>query len=636
MAGFDNEVLFAIGERLESSTSQAIDLMQDVATDVSRINHVGDPNNVVSANPSSICHDPVSGFLWLKISGTGTTVWQRIFSEPSAPVVELTGNSGIAVPDGSGNINVITSHSSPIFVGTSSTLKVDFLDATFGNLILGSTVAQTLNPLLAQGLTGIGARALDSVVSAQSSVAVGGGSLQALTTGSFNTMTGANSGHLLVNGGANTGHGYGVLANCVSGASNCAYGATSLELCTGSTNTACGINSLNKITSGNSNIALGSSSGTNYTSSESSNVMIANAGVLGESNVIRIGDQGGGAGQQNASYMAGITSSTVAGSAPVGVASTGQLSSLGFGTSSQVLTSNGPATSPTFQALPARTLVTTYTSGSGTWTINANTVWVEAILYGGGGGGASGRKATSGASNGGGGGGPGEVVHVFGTSSVFTGGLAYSIGSGGTGGASQTATAAGITGNPGNNSTLGNLVAKGGNPGTGVAAGGGLSVGVQGLFQSTVALAGSNGSNGAGSNAVSAGSIALPAGYGVPTGGGAGGAANVVTPQQGGTGGAQVNAAGTVIVAAASGGIDGGTIAGGNGGTPTATGGIMGAGLGGGGGGGLSSGIIGGAGGNGSSPGGGGGGGGGGVTAVGDSGAGGNGGDGKIIIIEHF
>src|SRR5262245_31388500 len=33
---------------------------------------------------------------------------------------------------------------------------------------------------------------------------------------------------------------------------------------------------------------------------------------------------------------------------------------------------------------PGFTLVTTYTSGTGTWNINANTIWVEAYLWGGG------------------------------------------------------------------------------------------------------------------------------------------------------------------------------------------------------------------------------------------------------------
>ncbi len=78
MSGFDNEVLFATGERLESSNSQAISIMQKTATDVSRINHVGNPETFVSANPSSLSHDPSNGNIYYKASGTGTTGWRLL------------------------------------------------------------------------------------------------------------------------------------------------------------------------------------------------------------------------------------------------------------------------------------------------------------------------------------------------------------------------------------------------------------------------------------------------------------------------------------------------------------------------------------------------------------------------------
>lgn len=84
MAGFDNEVLYAVGERLQSSNAQAIILMQQLSSDVSRINHVGDPEGVVAANPSSLSHDPVSGNVYIKVSGTGTTLWSRIPTGPSS------------------------------------------------------------------------------------------------------------------------------------------------------------------------------------------------------------------------------------------------------------------------------------------------------------------------------------------------------------------------------------------------------------------------------------------------------------------------------------------------------------------------------------------------------------------------
>src|SRR5580765_3974014 len=114
MAGFDNEVMFAPGERLETSNAQSIQLMQDgIASNVSRINFVGDPNGLVAANPSSICHDPVSGFFYLKVSGTGNTVWSRILPSTSTtntltPDFDFDGTAATPVAPQAGNINVLS------------------------------------------------------------------------------------------------------------------------------------------------------------------------------------------------------------------------------------------------------------------------------------------------------------------------------------------------------------------------------------------------------------------------------------------------------------------------------------------------------------------------------------------------
>lgn len=78
MAGIDNTIIFSAGERLTESSSIDIIRMQEDADSVSRINHEGDPEGVVSANPSSLCHDPVSGTIYRKASGTGNTGWVTI------------------------------------------------------------------------------------------------------------------------------------------------------------------------------------------------------------------------------------------------------------------------------------------------------------------------------------------------------------------------------------------------------------------------------------------------------------------------------------------------------------------------------------------------------------------------------
>jgi hypothetical protein len=145
MAGFDNEVLYATGERLQSSSAQAIFLMQKLSSDVSRINNVGNPNGVVSANPSSISHDPTSGFLWLKVSGTGTTIWERIFSSPAAgPIQTLTGNSGGAISPVAGNINTVGTGSITT-VGAVNTLTTQLTGLTNHAVLVGAGTATITN-----------------------------------------------------------------------------------------------------------------------------------------------------------------------------------------------------------------------------------------------------------------------------------------------------------------------------------------------------------------------------------------------------------------------------------------------------------------------------------------------------------
>jgi len=63
---------------------------------------------------------------------------------------------------------------------------------------------------------------------------------------------------------------------------------------------------------GEYNIGLGYNSGSAYTGTESSNIAINNIGVAAESNVIRIGTNGGAAGQQNKAFIAGIRGVTTA------------------------------------------------------------------------------------------------------------------------------------------------------------------------------------------------------------------------------------------------------------------------------------------------------------------------------------
>src|SRR5262249_15611300 len=88
----------------------------------------------------------------------------------------------------------------------------------------------------------------------------------------------------------------------------------------GINNTADGRQALQNNTSGSFNIGLGNLAGRNLTTG-SNNIDIGNQGVAGESQVIRVGQQG----NQKSTFIAGIFGSPVAGGVGVLVNSSGKL-----------------------------------------------------------------------------------------------------------------------------------------------------------------------------------------------------------------------------------------------------------------------------------------------------------------------
>lgn len=167
------------------------------------------------------------------------------------------------------------------------------------------------------------------------------------TDSNFNVFLGTASGNTTVSGANNSAQGRLSCFSLTTGDSNCALGSTSLYAnTTGNQNCAVGVIALQNLVSGSGCVGIGRAAGQNYTSSESNNICIGTnvTGTVGESNTTRIGTG------TTKCVVSGITGVTVSGSSPVGVDTNGQLSSLGFGTSGQVLTSNGAATSPTWQA----------------------------------------------------------------------------------------------------------------------------------------------------------------------------------------------------------------------------------------------------------------------------------------------
>ena len=125
----------------------------------------------------------------------------------------------------------------------------------------------------------------------------------------------------------------------------------------------------------------------------------------------------------------GVNTTTAYGVLAGGTTATGAFQNIGTGTSTQVLTSNGPGVLPTFQALPASggQLQTQLFTAPGTWTKPASATQVRVTVIGGGGGypGSSGGTSSFGslvsATGGGGIPSPGAGSGAAGVGTVTTG-----------------------------------------------------------------------------------------------------------------------------------------------------------------------------------------------------------------------
>ncbi|PYL83162.1 MAG: hypothetical protein DMF21_00195 [Verrucomicrobia bacterium] len=206
--------------------------------------------------------------------------------------------------------------------------------------VLGFNTADGLNALtsVTSGIynSAFGFSALKADTTGSYNTAVGGQALKFLTTGTQNTAVGVNAlafdttaiKNTAVGQGAlennnanfNVATGYRALNHNTTGIGNTATGFQALDGNTiGFGNTACGFAALGLNATGHGNNALGSEAGINLTTGND-NIDIANKGVAGDSNTIRIGT----AGFQTKTFLAGIFGTVVTGS-QVGVTPTGQL-----------------------------------------------------------------------------------------------------------------------------------------------------------------------------------------------------------------------------------------------------------------------------------------------------------------------
>ena len=171
------------------------------------------------------------------------------------------------------------------------------------------------------GNTAVGHSTLLSNTSGNDNTAIGVLALFSNTLGSHNTASGDFALYSNTSGDDNTADGHFALFHNITGPRNTATGHGALFFnTTGAANTASGFNALLHNTAGSGNIALGASAGTNLRTGNK-NIDIGNAGVTDESNTIRIGNVA----NQSATFIVGISGTTVAGGVSVIVDSSGHL-----------------------------------------------------------------------------------------------------------------------------------------------------------------------------------------------------------------------------------------------------------------------------------------------------------------------
>jgi hypothetical protein len=273
--------------------------------------------NIVGSGVITVTGNPGTNTLTISDSGPGATTYQEDVGSatPAANILIVSGGTNMNT-SGAGNTVTINLDDSIALPNTNaggttgliSLGGVDFV-SNYGtsNAFFGGAGNRTLTT--AASNVGVGKSALIALTTGADNVGVGFAALSSVTTGPFNTAVG-----------------YQALSSITTTGANSAFGTSALQLCTGVQNTGIGFDALISLTSGGGNTALGYDAGNAYTSTEANNIVIGNNGVLGESNTIHIGTQGGGAGQQNKAFMAGIVGVTVANQELVTINSaTGQL-----------------------------------------------------------------------------------------------------------------------------------------------------------------------------------------------------------------------------------------------------------------------------------------------------------------------
>ena len=229
-----------------------------------------------------------------------------------------------------------------------------------GNLNPGSpyyiqvgTTQQTSASFNIDGAGTLGGLLTAAGLNSTTSYQLGGAPILNAASSSQTTFVGLNAGAAITSGTGDTFVGFQAGTAITSGSQNTFVGTGSGQAnVTGQTNTFVGAGA-GVSSTGNGNIFIGANSGSTITTGTSEILVGNTGGSAGESHTIRIGTEGGGNGQQNATFIAGISGATSPSGINVLINSSGQL---GTTTSSRRFKENildmGSASSKLFQLRP--------------------------------------------------------------------------------------------------------------------------------------------------------------------------------------------------------------------------------------------------------------------------------------------
>lgn len=285
-----NSLLFQSGGNLTTSGNI-------IASGIKARAFSGNGSGLTGVNAAHLGGIAPGGFAQLAASNTfsGTVAAATINSANpyqigGIPVLSITGESNLYVGQsaggGAGAGNTGTFNIAAGSFALSSNTGGSYNTATGANALLSNSTGGSN--------TATGAYALLSNTTGDLNTGVGDGALENNTTGRSNTAVGEAL-HSNTTGDYNTAIGFDALFNNTTGSGNTAVG----EFAMGNPFTAA-------IFTGSGNTAIGLLAGSAFTGSESSNIDIKNQGVAGDSGIIRIGT----AGQQTATFIAGITGVT--------------------------------------------------------------------------------------------------------------------------------------------------------------------------------------------------------------------------------------------------------------------------------------------------------------------------------------